>query len=70
MCEHLALKGRPDVLPTSPPPSPPSMSCHYIELPVENNKPPNLNAGEGEGVWIVLSSQVTLFRTMSQQFCC
>ena len=58
MCEHLALKGLPDVLPTSkgknkpsPPPSPPSMLCHYIELPVENNKPTNFECrGGGRGV--------------------
>ena len=76
MCGHLALKGLSDVFPTSkgkiklPLPNPlQAMLCRYIELPVENKKKPTLNGGEGEGVWIVLSSEVTPFRTMSQQFC-
>ena len=44
---------------------PPSPSCNVVplfELPVENNKHPNFERrGEG-GEWIVLFSEVTLFK--------
>ena len=63
---HFALKGLFDVLLTSkgkniafPPPSPPCNVAPLFELPIENNKTPQL--WDRGGVWILLFSEVTLF---------
>ena len=58
LVETLRRKGLSDALLPSkafPPPSPPCNVVPLFELPIENNKDPTLNEGEGEGVWICLS---------------
>ena len=63
---HFTLKGRFDVFLNSkgkniafPPPSPPCNFAPLFELPIENEKTPQI--WDRGGVWILLFSEVTLF---------